>query len=177
MTIERFIFIAISIISISSVLYIPKEKARKALLSFMVFQATTWLVSIILVQSGKTSYPVTLMGIWFIVVELGWIEYPVREFHKANATSFTFEYIVLPLICIFFNLYFPENKGLYKKTKYYITFLTIFTLIEYTVEKYTLIIKYVHWEWYTTFITMGMLIYFVRSVYKWFFNLNKPFPL
>jgi hypothetical protein len=156
--IERLIIGSVWIICFISIWFIPRQKYRQASFIFLFTQLPSWIFGL-------------------LVVELGYIEYPVRELHKANATSFTFEYIVLPLLCIFFNLYFPENKGFYKKITYYITFLSAFTLIESLTERYTLIIKYVHWEWYTTFVTMGIVIYLVRSAYKWFFNLSKPFSL
>lgn len=155
---EKLIIISVWIISFISIWFIPKENYRQASVIFLIAQLPSWIFGL-------------------LVVEAGLIEYPVRELYRANATSFTFEYLVLPIICIFFNMYFPENKGFYNKVMYYLTILSIFTLIEYFAEEYTLILKYIHWQWYTTFITMGILIYFVRSVYKWFFNLGKPFSL
>lgn len=156
--IERVLIGGIWSICFISIWFIPKEKYRQASFIFLFAQLLTWIFGL-------------------LVVEAGLIEYPVRELYKANATSFTFEYLVFPFICIFFNIYFPENKNLHKKLVYYMYFLTIFTLIEYFTEKYTLILKYINWKWYITFITMGLVIYIVRSVYKWFFYFNKPFLL
>lgn len=156
--IEKFILGSIWLISFISIWFIPKQKYRQASFIFLFAQLPAWIFGL-------------------LVVEAGWIEYPVRELSKANATSFTFEYLILPIICIFFNFYFPEGEGFYKKIKYYIPILAIFTLMEYFMEKYTLLIRYVHWEGYTTFITMGIIIYFVRSVYKWFFHLDRPLSL
>lgn len=122
MRIEYFIYIAIAVLSILSILYIPKEKIRKALLSLLAFQTSTWFTSIILVQRNK-------------------ITYSVRELSKANSTSFSFEFFILPLLCIFFNLHFPEDKSFYEKLRYYISFLLPFSLVEYFTEKYMLILK------------------------------------
>ena len=60
MSIGRFILLAITLFSILSIIYILKQKYRKALLSFLSFQATTWLVSLLLVQSNQVSYPVRI---------------------------------------------------------------------------------------------------------------------
>jgi hypothetical protein len=156
--IERLILGLVWLISIVSIGFIPKQKYRQSSFIFFFTQMPAWIFGL-------------------LVVEAGLIEYPVREMHKANATSFTFEYLVLPIICIFFNLYYPENKGFYKKIHYYITTMGIFTYIEYLAERHTLLLSYIHWEWYTTFITMAIFVYFVRGVYKWFFKLSKPFSL
>lgn len=156
--IERILFVSVWLVSFISIWFIPKSKYRQVSFIFIFSQLPAWIFGL-------------------LVVEAGLIEYPVREFHKANATSFTFEYIVLPLICIFFNLHFPEDKGVYRRIIYYAAFLVPFTLIEYFAERYTLILDYIHWEWYITLITMSIFIYFVRSVYKWFYNIGKPFSL
>lgn len=155
---EKFIIISVWIISFISIFFIPKEEYRHASVIFLLAQLPAWIFGL-------------------LVVEAGLIQYPVRELYKANGTSFTFEYLVLPLMCIFFNIHFPQNKSFYNKITYYLTILLVFSLIEYFTEKHTLILKYIHWHWYTTFITMGIFIYFVRSAYKWFFNLGKPFSL
>lgn len=105
------------------------------------------------------------------------IDYPVRLFWKANATNFCFEYLVLPFMCIFFNLHYPDTKSTLRKVIYYLCILLGFTLLEVQVEKYTEILTYVNWYWFYTSISMLLLLYLVRTVYKWFFHLPKPFSL
>lgn len=155
---ERIIFAIVWLICIISLWFIPRNKFREASFIFLFAQLPAWILGL-------------------AVVEANLIVYPVREFHKANATNFSFEYFVLPFMCIFFNLYFPENKSLIKRLFYYTSILSIFTLIEIIAEKYTGILKYVHWEWYYTFLSMWIVIYIVRVVYKWFFKLKKPLSL
>jgi hypothetical protein len=155
---EWFIIYTVWFLSVVSLFFIPKQKRREASLIFLLTQFLSWIFGL-------------------LVVELGLIEYPVRELSKANATSFSFEFFVLPLLCIFFNLYFPESKTFHKKLLYYISFLLPFTIVEYFAEKYTLILKYIHWQWYTTFITMFILFYIVRSIYRWYFYMSSPFLL
>jgi hypothetical protein len=155
---ERIIIATVLCTSFISLYFIPREKYRQATFLFLFTQLPSWIFGL-------------------LAVETGLIEYPVRELAKASGTSFTFEFLVLPLICVFFNLNYPEEKGASSKIKFYFTILSIFTLIEYFTEKYTLIIQYLYWEWYITFATMGAIIYFVRVVYKWFFNIKKPFAI
>lgn len=134
-------------------LYVPKNKLKEAQVIFLFKQLLTWI-------TGLT------------VVELELIEYPVRLFSKANATSFTFEFFIYPAICVVFNLHYPEGKSPAKKFMHYVNFCTAMTIIEVAVEKYTNIIKYLHWNWFTTWITLFLTFYFSRKYYVWFFKLN-----
>ena len=155
---ERLIIGFIWLICFISIWFIPKNKRREASAIFLIAQLFAWTLGL-------------------LVVEAGLIEYPVRLFWKANATSFTFEYLLLPFLCIFFNLYYPNTKRSYKKLAYYIIIFSVFSLMEYLAEKHTKILIYIHWEWYYTFISMGMVFYLVRAVYKWFFKLESPLSL
>ncbi|WP_369699114.1 CBO0543 family protein [Paenibacillus silviterrae] len=155
---ERIILGSVWSVVLISVWFVPRRLIRQASFIFFFAQLPAWILGL-------------------LVVEFGWIEYPVRELHKVNATSFTFEYLILPIISIFFNLYFPSESSLSKKLLYYTSILAVFTLVEFFIEKYTLLINYLHWEWYYTFISMGIIFYLVRSIYKWFFRLGKPLSL
>ncbi|WP_369699115.1 CBO0543 family protein [Paenibacillus silviterrae] len=103
---ERFIFIAITLVSLSTLMYIREKEIRKALLSFVTFQATTWLTSILMVQYGK-------------------IEYPVREFQTATAVNFVPQFIFYPTLFTWFILLFPTNRSLVIKIMHYILFVCI----------------------------------------------------
>lgn len=155
---ERIIISLAWLICFIAIWFIPKNKFREASSIFLFTHLFAWIFGL-------------------LAVEAGFIVYPVRLFWKANATSFSFEYLVFPFLCIFFNLYFPKSKSLYKRLLYYISILTIFTLMEIIVEKYTQMLNYVHWEWYNTFISMFIIIYFIRVMYKWYFKLEKPLSL
>lgn len=156
--IERVILGSVWVICFISIWFIPREKAAKASFVFLVTQFFTWI-------TGLT------------VVEFGWIEYPVHEFYKANATSFSFEYFVLPITTIFFILYYPKNKSIKSKILYYVLFSSLLTLFEFCLEKYTLLIKYNSWRWYWTWITVPVVFYGVRCVYKWFYKIKRIFAL
>ncbi len=155
---EKIALVSAWIISAISIWFIPKEKRAQASFIFLMTQFFTWTI-------GLT------------VVELGLIQYPVRELSKANATSFSFEYFILPVIIIFFIIHYPDNKPLKAKILYYISFSSSITIVEYFIEKHTLIIKYHSWNWYWTWITITALFYIVMSLYKWFFKIKKVFSL
>ncbi|ADY56299.1 hypothetical protein Sgly_2005 [Syntrophobotulus glycolicus DSM 8271] len=150
---ERLFLISSLTIIFISVWFIPKEKRAQASFIFFTTQFFTWIM-------GLT------------VVELNWLEYPVREFYKANGTSFSFEYFSLPVITIFFILYYPSNKPYIIRLIYNLSFSLSITVIEHFIEKYTLVIKYLSWKWYWTSISVLIVFHLVMFIYKWFFKLN-----
>lgn len=155
---EKVIIGLVWLICAISICFIPKNKRREASVIFLFSQMFAWILGL-------------------LVVEMGLIIYPIRELQKANSTSFSFEYLVLPVICIFFNIHYPEGKGLVKRLFYYVGIISVFSFCEYMAEKYTLILKYIHWELYYTFLSMFAVIYIVRVVYKWYYNMDKPFSI
>jgi hypothetical protein len=136
MKIEYFIYIAIAVLSILSVPYIPKEKIKKALLSLLTFQTSTWFTSIMLVERNK-------------------ITYPIREFTKATSVNFIPQFIFYPTIFMWFILLFPHNKNLAFKILHYMTFVSIMVWFIYFAAKYTNINKY----------TTSLDYYFVSQAY------------
>lgn len=123
------------IMILSLFFFIPKGKIHLALLAFLFKQLLTWP-----------------LGLY--VVNMGWIQYPVRFFENANYASFTFEYFAYPLLCTYFNIYFPVGKSLFIRVMYYTFFCTLMTLFELLVLHYTDLIRYIHWNAYLTWITL-----------------------
>jgi hypothetical protein len=134
--------------------FIPKNKIREAHVAFFFKQLLTWLLGL-------------------LVVELRLIEYPVRLFSYANKTSFTFEYFIYPSLCAIFNVHYPEKKSAFGQFMYFFYYCTTITILEIYVEKYTNILKYIHWNWYITWITLFITFYATRKYYVWFFKLNR----
>ena len=155
---ERIIICAAWLFCLISLRLIPKNKYREASFIFLLAQLPAWILGL-------------------CVVEADMISYPVRLFWKANYTNFCFEYLVLPFMCIFFNLYYPNTQSTLKKVLYYLCILSGFTLMEALAEKHTKILTYIGWRWYYTFLSMLLVIYIVRVVYKWFFHIRNPFSL
>lgn len=147
------LFSAWVITIIMLILFIPKSKIREAQLAFLFMQVITWLIGL-------------------LVVEFRLIEYPVEFFKNATKTSFSFEYFIYPSICAVFNLYFPNNKSNFRKFMHYFYFCTTMTIIEVLCEKYTNIIKYIHWTWYITWISLFITFFISRNYYLWFFRLR-----
>lgn len=151
---DLFILAAAWIITmILLVIFTPRDKIREAALIFLFKQTITWSVGL-------------------VVVELRLIEYPAREFSLATRTSFTFEYFVYPALCVIFNLHYPEGKSFFRQFAHFFYYCSSMTLIEMLIERYTNIIRYIHWSWYTTWITLFMTFFASRHFYKWFFRLK-----
>ncbi|MDF2988595.1 MAG: hypothetical protein K0R50_4105 [Eubacterium sp.] len=118
MTLEHFILVAITAVSIASVFYIPRNKYRLALISFCIFQTLTWAVTIILVQIGS-------------------IEYPVREFSRATQVGFLTNYIFFPMVYVWYILLFPSIAFWAKKILYFFIFISIIVWFIYFTAVYT----------------------------------------
>ena len=134
--------------------FIPKDKIREAHVAFLFKQLLTWVL-------GLT------------VVEVKLIEYPIRLFPYSTKTSFAFEYFVYPSLCAIFNVHYPKNKSTFGQFMYYFYFCTTMTVFEVFVEKHTNILKYIHWTWYITWLTLFITFYCTRKYYVWFFKLNQ----
>lgn len=151
MSIEYWILFWSYILATGVLFFIPKRKFRLAVVAYLFKQAITFLVGL-------------------VVVEFGLIEYPIRFFASISRTSFTFEYYVFPIICAAFNVWYPKGRSLLIQFRYYASYCTVMTLIEVILERHTNLIKYIHWEWYLTWITLFLTFYIVRLLCVWFFK-------
>jgi len=134
--------------------FVPKNKIRHANVIFLFKFLLSWILSI-------------------LVSEFRLIDYPIRPFPYAHKTSFTFESLVYPALCVIFNIHFPKEKSYFKRFMYYFYYCSAITILEVLTERYTDIIKYVHWTWYVTWITLFITFHISRAYYLWFFKLNK----
>lgn len=134
--------------------FVPRNKVRVAHVAFLFKQVITWITGL-------------------LTVEFGLLEYPVRLFTYATKTSFTYEYFVYPSICAIFNANYPENKNAFGQFMYYFYYCTTLTVIEVILEKYTFLIKYIHWNWFITWITLFITFYMTRKYCVWFFRLKQ----
>ncbi|WP_010491525.1 CBO0543 family protein [Paenibacillus elgii] len=153
--IEQWILVFVWGMTLASLLFIPRDKYRNALTVFLFKQCITWLLGL-------------------LVVEWGWISYPVRLFWKVNATSFTFEYFVYPVICVFFMLHFPERRSAWTKLAYYAAFTTGIMIPEYIIQRYTKLIDYLQWTWYWSWISLFLTFALSRLFYVWYFKPVRP---
>ncbi|GMK40579.1 hypothetical protein PCCS19_36350 [Paenibacillus sp. CCS19] len=84
--------------------------------------------------------------------------------------SFTFEFFVFPSISAIFNTNFPTRKNWFIKAVYILSFPALMTIVEVLLEKNTELIKYIHWSWYWSFITILITLLISYGYYLWFFK-------
>lgn len=156
--IEETIITGGCVISLLSLWFIPRKDAVPASFIFMLTQSFSWILGL-------------------LAVEFVWLDYPIRELAKANSTSFVFQFLILPILTIHFVLHCPCEKPIGTRIFYYIAFSSAFTFVEYLLERYTLVIHYYSWRWYWTWISMSLLFYIVKVIYKWYFKAKNIFSI
>lgn len=153
MKIEHTILYAIYACTFIALAFIPKDKLKQASIIFLYQQFVTWFLGL-------------------LVVELHLIEYPVRELANVNETSFLYEFLVFPVISIFYCLYYPQKSNAWRKFLYTSTYCTGITISEVIFEKYTFLINYIKWEWHFTWSSVYATLILSWFFYKWFFKIN-----
>jgi hypothetical protein len=148
---RAIIFSAYVIIGILLVWFVPKHKMREATTVFTFKLMLDWVLGL-------------------LVVEYRLIEYPIRLFSYATRSSFAFEYIVYPSICVLFNLYYPFEKAGWRQFLHYVFYCSALTSIEYVLERNTRLIDYINWEWYWTWIALFITFYISNQFYRWFYK-------
>lgn len=158
MSFDRIILYSSIILAILLlVVTIPRNKIRIALVGILFKQILTWILGI-------------------ITVEFGLLWYPIRLFEDVNRTSFTFEYVVYPAVCAIFIVHYPEHRSKLFKFGYYATYCSILTSLETILLHYTHLIRYIHWEWYWTWISLFLTFWLSRLFYVWYFHKLLKLP-
>ena len=101
------------------------------------------------------------------VVSLNLLEYPIRLLPKYYETNILFECWVFPVLCILYNQVTRE-KGLWPILYYALLFSAGITAIEYPLELYTNLIKYINWNLITTFYTLTIAFLASRTFIAFF---------
>lgn len=149
---ENIIYIFESILIIILLFrFIPKGKIREAHVTYLFKLVITWSIGL-------------------VVAEYRLIEYPVRLFPYANRASFLFEFFLYPSICALFVVNYSEKKSAFAKFMYYVYYCSALTIAEVLEERYTDILTYIHWAWYTTWSTFLITFYLSQKYNKWFFK-------
>lgn len=115
-------------------------------------------------------YKCLLDSVWgSAVVNIKLLEYPYRLFPRYYDTSILFDWWVFPILCVLYNQVTRE-RGLWPIFYYAVLFSVGMTAIEYPLEKYTQLIKYINWSWFTTFYTLTITFLSSRAFiafYRW----------
>lgn len=148
---ETAILIFVWFITFAVIYMIPKDKWRIALVAMLFNQLITWVTGL-------------------VVVQYHFITYPVKFFSTVNKASFTYEFFVYPVVCGFFNAFYPNSRSKLIQFMYYVAYVTVLAIPEVLLEKYTELIHYIHWSWYWSWITLFLTFWATRSFCVWFFR-------
>ena len=114
-----------------------------------------------------------------IVVEMNYLEYPVRVLPQFFDTSVLFELWVFPVLCILYNQVTRE-RGLWPIIYYAVLWATGITIMEVPIERYTDLLLYKHWHGYTSLVTLTGTFLLSRAFiafYRWgclYFGKDEP---
>jgi hypothetical protein len=100
MSFEGMILNTAVVVSLLSLAFTPKNKLLQMQFIILFVQLPTWLLGL-------------------SAVELGLIEYPYREVASVNRTSFIFEYLALPVVCVHLNNHYPWQASTLVKAAYF----------------------------------------------------------
>ena len=98
-----------------------------------------------------------------IIVKKKQISYPVRFMSKYFDSSLLFDYLLFPLLCVFYNRT-SEKSNLHSIFLQSFIYSTPMTVLEVILEKKTNLIRYKKkWNWLITYFTLVTTFLFVRG--------------
>ncbi|MFB5193661.1 CBO0543 family protein [Neobacillus sp. KR4-4] len=158
MSVDYAVIILMWVIGIFTyIFFTPKKRYRKVAVTALICQSLLWLNSL-------------------VHVEFDLIAFPVREFPKATDLLITTEYFFYPLLCGFYLAYEPKHS-LRIRLIYLCSWISIITLYDFILVKFTNLIEYVHYAWYFTWIDFFCIFAVTNFVYQWFFKNKKLFRM
>ncbi|MBD1378763.1 CBO0543 family protein [Metabacillus arenae] len=113
-----------------------------------------WIIVFLL-----TSYFAEFLGV--LVVEEKMLEYPKRFLSSYFSSSILYEYLLFPVVCVYFCQTTYTSKFL-SIVFQCILYTSALTITEVFFEKNTDLIKYHSWTWMHTFISTFILMMFIR---------------
>lgn len=117
-------------------------------------QIKDWLLIFLL-----ASFLSTFLGV--LVVEEKMLEYPVRFLSNYFSSSLLYEYLLFPVVCIYFYQTTYHSRYL-NMVLQCILYTSALTIMEIYFERYTDLIEYHTWTWLHTYISTFFLMMFVR---------------
>lgn len=142
---EKFALHILTILGLSILPFALKREPQK-----------DWIITFLL-----KAFITVLLGNY--VVSRKWIKYPVRLFPKTFRSSVLYDFLLFPLICVFYNqtTYKSQIPHVILQAFFYSTPLTI---IEYWIERKTKLISYIKWTWYYTLFSVTGMFLLVRTI-------------
>lgn len=149
-TMEKCILAAVYIVCLTMLAFVPKRGRRQAIAVFLFQETLTWI-----------------MGLF--VVEYGLLAYPVREM-ATTRTSFVFEFLALPTVSVYYNLYYPESRAPSVRMAYTAAWVAAVVVPELWLEAHTDLVRYIRWNGLWSVITLTLCLGLSRLYCKLFFR-------
>ncbi|MFZ3590944.1 CBO0543 family protein [Bacillus sp. DJP31] len=107
------------------------------------------------------AYISSLIDSW--TVSAGKISYPVRLSPNSFRISLLFDYLLFPILCVFYNQFTFRFRLLPTMLSVFI-FSIPMIIIEVLLERFTNLINFKKgWNWFTSFYTLTLTFWFVRG--------------
>jgi len=107
-----------------------------------------------------------------LVVSNEMLEYPVRFLAKQFDTSILYEFLLFPVVCIYF-YQSTYNSGYVNIILQGALYTSALTIIEVLFERYTDLIEYHTWTWKFTFISTFVLMLFLRILMQLIYRQSR----
>lgn len=157
MLLERLILVAMWLFGfVGWILLIPRKDMRKGFLAFMMFQSINWLCDMFSFKYGLLSAP-------------------VRELPRATNLPITIYYFFYPLLFSIFYVYKKVERSLWSRFIYFFIWVTIITLFDNVIARYTDLLEYESLTWYGMWLYVGFLFYVSQFFCNWFFKEKSLF--
>lgn len=140
---------------IGFIMFIPQKDRRKGLLAAVMFQALIWLCDM----------PAFTYGL---------VTAPVHLFPKATDLTVTINYFFYPVLFAIFYVHWKAKKSLWYRLTYFFVWISIVTINDIVLERYTNLIKYGSLTWFGMWIYIGFLFYISLICCNWFYKEQPP---
>ncbi|KEO81832.1 CBO0543 family protein [Tumebacillus flagellatus] len=148
MSLERWVLVASGVVSLLLwFLLVPRNKIREALMAGFFYQMLGWMVEL-------------------IVVQMRWVEYPVREFPHATRINYTLFTIAYPTVVMLAVLYAPRTR--WQNLLFLLLAGAGLATFADLVEIYTSLSAYRHWNWFASWVAFFMKIALTYVFTEWY---------
>ncbi|BDH61676.1 hypothetical protein MTP04_18060 [Lysinibacillus sp. PLM2] len=136
---------------VGMILFIPRKDLRKGFLALMMFQSIIWLCDMFSFKYGLLSAP-------------------IRIFPKATDLAITINNFFYPVLFSIYYVYKNVVKGLWARFIYFFVWISIITLFDNAIARYTDLLEYGYLTWYGMWIYIALLFYVSQNLCNWFFK-------
>ncbi|MEK5392917.1 CBO0543 family protein [Margalitia sp. FSL K6-0131] len=134
---------------------VPKSKMKEAQIVFIFAQALAWIYE-------------------YVLVAMGYIEFPFREFPKASEMSFSLYYLIYPSIAVFFIFSYPPKGKKVKIIFHYLLFSFVAVGYSVVIEKFSELVKFKNgWKWYIVLLFVLFINIVIKLFYSWLFFASR----